>query len=148
MDRVEEQADEDEVSFTPTPSPEEARARLAALRGKPLDAPSRLVTEEAPVVETPMAELPAVIPEAAAALSSGLSADTVAALLKLLEDNTTRKAEAQKPAKAAKADKPLFKAVKMRITTRIDADVLAAFKATGPGYQTLMNDVLRANMPV
>jgi hypothetical protein len=51
MDRVEETIDdEDEVSFAPAPSPDEARARLAALRGKPLDAPSRMavISEEEP----------------------------------------------------------------------------------------------------
>ncbi len=30
------------------------------------------------------------------------------------------------------------------MTLRLDADVLAAFKAGGPGYQTRINDVLRA----
>lgn len=54
---------------------------------------------------------------------------------------------ASKASPATTADKPLFKPVKVRITTRVDADVLDAFKATGPGWQTLMNDVLRQNMP-
>lgn len=143
MDRVEEPGDDEEFSFAPTPSPEEARARLAALRGKPLDAPSRLVTEEAAEVE---AEPAAAQPE----VSFTLPADKMVRLLALLENERPTeavKAAAQKAFSPAKADKPLFKVKKVRITTRIDADVLAAFKATGPGYQTLMNDVLRANMP-
>ncbi|MER9912816.1 BrnA antitoxin family protein [Mesorhizobium sp. M0050] len=142
MDRVEEPTDDEEFSFAPTPSPEEARARLAALRGKSLDAPSRLVTEEAAAAVEPLptklvaADAPSAPPDLAA---------TVAALVAESLKQMGRPAAERK--KAAKADKPLFKVMKVRITTRIDADVLAAFKATGPGYQTLMNDVLRANMP-
>jgi uncharacterized protein (DUF4415 family) len=37
-----------------------------------------------------------------------------------------------------KAERP-----KERITIRFDQDVMAAFRATGPGWQTRMNDVLR-----
>src|SRR5688572_30161077 len=32
---------------------------------------------------------------------------------------------------------------KEQLTVRLDGDVIAWFKAQGPGYQTLMNDVLR-----
>ena len=32
---------------------------------------------------------------------------------------------------------------KERITIRLDQEVMAAFRATGPGWQTRMNDVLR-----
>ena len=144
MERIEEPGDDEEVSFAPTPSPEEARARLAALRGKPLDAPSRLVTDEVPVVEAVIPTSPYVHPD----VSVSLPADKMARLLDLLDRSEAQKAEPQKPASAVKrADSPLFKVKKVRITTRVDADVLEAFKATGPGYQTLMNDVLRANMP-
>lgn len=140
MSSVEETIEEDEeLSFTPKPSPEEARARLAALRGKPLDAPSRLavVSEEVEPAE----------PEPVAPAQPDLAA-TVAALVAESLKQLGRPAEPRaEPQKAAKTDKPLFKAVKVRITTRVDADVLEAFKATGPGWQTLMNDVLRANMP-
>ena len=144
MDRVEEPTDEDEISFAPTPSPAEARAKLAALRGKPLDAPGRLVTEETPV------EPPAAVEAAGfgqpAAQSDPTTAEMFAALRRFL-DAEALKTGPQKPASAPKADKPLFKVMKVRITTRIDADVLEAFKATGPGWQTRMNDVLRENMP-
>ena len=33
--------------------------------------------------------------------------------------------------------------VKERITIRIDADIAAHFRATGPGWQTRLNDALR-----
>lgn len=149
MSQVEETIDEDEVSFAPTPSPDEARARLAALRGKPLDAPSRLavVTEED--LAEPMKQEP-VAPAAQASptmVSVSLPADKMARLLAML-DGEAPKAETQKPASVVKkADKPLFKPVKVRITTRVDADVLEAFKAAGPGWQGRLNDVLRENMP-
>ncbi|MFT3968421.1 MAG: BrnA antitoxin family protein [Sphingobium sp.] len=35
-------------------------------------------------------------------------------------------------------------ATKEQVTLRLDVDVLAKFKATGPGWQTRMNDALRA----
>ena len=35
---------------------------------------------------------------------------------------------------------------KVSTTVRVDADVLAYFRATGPGYQTRMNDALRRAM--
>ncbi|TPN11925.1 BrnA antitoxin family protein [Mesorhizobium sp. B2-1-2] len=81
-------------------------------------------------------------------VSVSLPADKMARLLAML-DGEAPKAEPQKPASTVKkADKPLFKPVKVRITTRVDADVLEAFKATGDGWQTRINDVLRQNMPV
>jgi uncharacterized protein (DUF4415 family) len=146
MTGIELPNDEDEVSFAPAPSPEEARARLAALRGKPLDGPSRLVTE--PEVVKASEEGLTLRPTAPADMVSlELPADKMARLMALLE-NEEPKAEPQKPASAVKkADSPLFKAKKVRITTRIDADVLEAFKAGGDGWQTRINDVLRANMP-
>ena len=36
-----------------------------------------------------------------------------------------------------------YKPKKVKINIRIDADVLAAYKALGKGYQTRINDVLR-----
>lgn len=35
---------------------------------------------------------------------------------------------------------------KVSTTVRVDADVLAYFRATGPGYQTRMNEALRRAM--
>ena len=42
---------------------------------------------------------------------------------------------------------PQRRPAKAHVSIRIDADVLDAFKATGKGWQRLVNDVLRANMP-
>lgn len=39
--------------------------------------------------------------------------------------------------------RPLSEAPKETISLRIDQDVLAHFRATGPGWQTRMNDALR-----
>jgi uncharacterized protein (DUF4415 family) len=39
---------------------------------------------------------------------------------------------------------PFTKPLKVSTTIRFDADVLAALKATGPGWQTRVNDALRA----
>ncbi len=36
---------------------------------------------------------------------------------------------------------------KINQTIRLDADVLAAYRDQGKGWQTLINDVLRRNMP-
>jgi uncharacterized protein (DUF4415 family) len=38
--------------------------------------------------------------------------------------------------------------VKEKVTVRLDADILDGFRATGKGWQTRMNDVLRAHPPV
>lgn len=42
-----------------------------------------------------------------------------------------------------KAGRPKLERPKQSIALRLDADVLDAFKASGPGWQTRMNDVLR-----
>jgi uncharacterized protein (DUF4415 family) len=39
--------------------------------------------------------------------------------------------------------RPVGSGTKVSTTIRFDADVLAAFKATGDGWQTRMNDVLK-----
>jgi uncharacterized protein (DUF4415 family) len=36
---------------------------------------------------------------------------------------------------------------KARVTLRVDADVLAAFRQTGPGWQARMNEILRQAVP-
>ncbi len=43
-----------------------------------------------------------------------------------------------------KPGRPRADAPKVHTRLRLDADVLDAFKAQGPGWQTRMNDVLRA----
>ena len=37
---------------------------------------------------------------------------------------------------------------KQAVKLRIDADVLAAYKATGKGWQTRINEILRQNVPI
>lgn len=46
-----------------------------------------------------------------------------------------------------KGGRPRKKNPKQITTLRLDPDILAAFKATGKGWQTRLNDVLRANKP-
>jgi uncharacterized protein (DUF4415 family) len=42
-----------------------------------------------------------------------------------------------------KAGRPKAAVTKQTIAIRLDPDVLEAFKATGPGWQTRMNEALR-----
>lgn len=42
-----------------------------------------------------------------------------------------------------KGGRPKLEAPKRSIALRVDADILAAFKASGPGWQTRMNEALR-----
>jgi uncharacterized protein (DUF4415 family) len=41
---------------------------------------------------------------------------------------------------------PFYRQVKQQTSVRLDADVLAWFKAQGKGYQTRMNEILRDAM--
>ncbi|KQO60518.1 MULTISPECIES: BrnA antitoxin family protein [unclassified Methylobacterium] len=41
---------------------------------------------------------------------------------------------------------PFYRPIKMQLTTRVDADVLAWLKAGGRGYQTKLNAILRQAM--
>lgn len=43
-----------------------------------------------------------------------------------------------------KAGRPRAEVAKVPVSLRLDPDVLAAFKATGAGWQTRINDALRA----
>ncbi|MDO9002843.1 MAG: BrnA antitoxin family protein [Aquabacterium sp.] len=44
----------------------------------------------------------------------------------------------------ARRGRPLGSGTKVQITMRVDAEVLDTFKATGPGWQTRINEVLRS----
>jgi len=46
-------------------------------------------------------------------------------------------------ATARKRGRPAGSGTKEQVALRVDRDVLAAFRATGPGWQTRMNDALR-----
>lgn len=50
--------------------------------------------------------------------------------------------------KAFKTGRPKAETPKKQVTLRLDADVLDRFKATGPGWQTRINAVLRASKSV
>ena len=41
---------------------------------------------------------------------------------------------------------PLYRPVKQQLTLRLDADIVAWLRATGPGYQTRLNNLLRQAM--
>ena len=43
-----------------------------------------------------------------------------------------------------KAGRPRAEVAKVPVSLRLDPDILAAFKATGAGWQTRINDALRA----
>lgn len=51
-------------------------------------------------------------------------------------------------ARLSAGDLPAERVRKEMVTLRLDADVLDAFRAGGPGWQTRINDVLRGHMPV
>jgi uncharacterized protein (DUF4415 family) len=48
-----------------------------------------------------------------------------------------------KPISPARMGRPRKETTKEQISVRYDADVVAAFRATGDGWQTRMNDALR-----
>ncbi|MGJ7507871.1 BrnA antitoxin family protein [Variovorax sp. GT1P44] len=49
-------------------------------------------------------------------------------------------------ARVAQRGRPRSERTKVSTTIRFDAEVLAALKATGPGWQTRANDALRADL--
>jgi uncharacterized protein (DUF4415 family) len=63
------------------------------------------------------------------------------------EDDRPATEEELQAALAAAAQKrrgrPAGSGTKEQVALRVDREVLAAFRATGPGWQTRMNDVLR-----
>ena len=60
-----------------------------------------------------------------------------------LDDEFYERAEENQGEKLVKRGRPLGSSNKISTTVRFDADVLDAFRAGGPGWQTRMNDVLR-----
>lgn len=85
-------------------------------------------------------------PEEDAAIRAGIAVDPDA--WELTGDDFAR----MKPAseltphiveRAARRRGPQKAPTKERITIRLDADIAAHFRATGPGWQTRLNDILR-----
>jgi uncharacterized protein (DUF4415 family) len=60
-----------------------------------------------------------------------------------LTDAFFQSADEYKGNQLIKRGRPKAKAIKLLLTVRYDADVVQAFKATGRGWQSRMNDVLR-----
>ena len=61
----------------------------------------------------------------------------------MIGDRVVSKEEYQKAAKKALRGRPSGSGVKKSTTVRFDNDVLDAFKRTGRGWQTRMNNALR-----
>jgi len=55
----------------------------------------------------------------------------------------TAEATSQDQARARPVGRPPLERKKVQLTVRYDQDVVAAFRAGGPGWQTRMNDALR-----
>jgi uncharacterized protein (DUF4415 family) len=65
------------------------------------------------------------------------------ATLKVGEREVPREEFAAAVKAATRMGRPRLERPKRPVTVRYDADVIDAFKATGPGWQTRMNDALR-----
>lgn len=65
-----------------------------------------------------------------------------------LSDEFFTRADLFQGEKLVRRGRPPLENKKQAIKLRIDADVISAFKATGKGWQTRMNAVLRENMPM
>lgn len=65
-----------------------------------------------------------------------------------LTDEFFTRADLFQGEKLVRRGRPPLENKKQAIKLRIDADVISAFKATGKGWQTRMNAVLRENMPM
>lgn len=63
----------------------------------------------------------------------------------LAEAQAGRNAQVHTPAQimARRRGRPAIEQPKVPVTMRVDADVLAAIKATGTGWQTRVNELLR-----
>jgi uncharacterized protein (DUF4415 family) len=59
-----------------------------------------------------------------------------------LTDTFFERADEFKGARLVRRGRPKADVVRERITIRLEADVLAQFKASGPGWQTRMNAAL------
>lgn len=55
--------------------------------------------------------------------------------------------EVEKTGRAGRRGRPKADTTKTHITIRLDADIVAAFCSSGSGWQTRINDILRAHMP-
>ena len=65
------------------------------------------------------------------------------ALLKELTDEFFERADEYSGDQLVRRGRPKAESTKVLLTVRYDADIVAAFRATGPGWQTRMNAALR-----
>jgi uncharacterized protein (DUF4415 family) len=76
-------------------------------------------------------------PEEDAQINAGIEAD----------ENTYELSKADFEQLKPIGGRPKKESPKIRVGLRLDADILAAFKATGKGYQTRINNILRDALP-
>ncbi|MFL9922132.1 BrnA antitoxin family protein [Paraburkholderia fungorum] len=76
-------------------------------------------------------------PEEDAAINRGIAADPDTYEL------SSREIAELKPLSAKRFGRPPKENPKEQVSVRYDADVIAAFRSTGDGWQTRMNDALR-----
>jgi len=72
-------------------------------------------------------------PEEDAAINAGIAADP----------DTYELSKAEMAQLKRRGGRPRLDSPKVQLTVRYDQDVVEAFKAGGPGWQTRMNDALR-----
>ncbi len=60
------------------------------------------------------------------------------------QDPDTYEPSASEIATMKRPGRPLGSGTKTQVTLRLDTDALEAFKASGPGWQTRINELLRA----
>ncbi|MFM2042497.1 MAG: hypothetical protein RLY86_1073 [Pseudomonadota bacterium] len=80
--------------------------------------------------------------EEEAAIQAGIAADPDAREL-TDEDIAEMRPHAEFMEEFRRRGRPRQAAVKKPVTVRLDTDVLEAWRATGPGWQSRMNDALR-----
>ena len=80
--------------------------------------------------------------EEEAAIQAGIAADPDAREL-TEEDFARMRPHAEFMEEFRRRGRPKQAAVKKPVTVRLDTDVLDAWRATGPGWQSRMNDALR-----
>ena len=61
----------------------------------------------------------------------------------IAKDPDTREVSGEEMALMRRAGRPLGSGTKTQITLRVDTDVVEAFKATGAGWQTRINEILK-----